>query len=86
MLASSHWLSCSVSATSPVQKAVKIRKTTHTSAFMRTLPSVDGTVHPGIGLPNRACKFSWAFFLQVVQSDVKITPLGHLENKTMVDK
>jgi hypothetical protein len=53
---------------------------------MRTLPSVDGTVHPGIGLPNRACKFSWACFLQVVQSDVKITPLGHLENKKMVDK
>jgi hypothetical protein len=53
---------------------------------MRALPSFDRSAHPGIGLPNRACKFSWAYFLQVVQSDVKITPLGYPKNKTMVDK
>jgi hypothetical protein len=67
MLASSHWLNCSVSATNPVQKAVSSKNTNQTSAFMRALPSFDGTVHPCIGLPKRASKFSWPSFLPVVK-------------------
>jgi hypothetical protein len=52
---------------------------------MRALPSFDGTVHPCIGLPKRASKFSWPSFLPVVQSDVRITSLDHPKNKTMMD-